>query len=245
MAARGGLQRDRDRDAAESPVYLFNRLREEKLNTNFQKADERHAPAGTSILLAITLGAFAVGLTGCWMAALQLAPVAIGAAGAVGDGVMNMASNSSASKDLHPGEDEVDRHERCDNLAETAPTVIELRRTVEAAAPQWRELQIANDTGEPRWSPASGTDGGGTLRPTANLLAMNFAPPLALPSGANIPTYLGYAPSEPVSNSEQDELSGLTANFGAPIGTFQWNGRVYQYSTAARLPCFPPAVAMK
>ncbi len=199
----------------------------------------------TSILLAITLGALAFGLAGCLTAALQLAPVALSAAGAVGDGVMNMASNSSGSKDLHPGEDEVDRHERCDNLAETAPTVIELRRTDEAAAPQWRELQIANDTGEPRWSPAGGTDGGGTWRPTANLLAMNFAPPLALPSGANIPTYLGYAPSEPVSNSEQDELSGLTANFGAPIGTFQWNGRVYQYSTAAKLPCFPPAVAMK
>lgn len=176
---------------------------------------------------------------------MELAPIGISAAGAVGNGVMNMATNSGASHDLHQGEDEVDRHERCDNLVETAPAVIELRRTDADTAPQWRELQIANNAGVPRWAPASGTDGGGSWRPTANLLAMNFAPPLALPSRLNVPTYLSYAPSEPVSLSEQDELTGLTANFGAPVGTFQWNGRVYQYATAAKLPCFPLAVAMK
>jgi hypothetical protein len=192
----------------------------------------------------ITLGAIALGLAGCWAAALQLAPLGISAAGAVGNGVMNMATNSKASKDLHPGEDEVDRHERCDTLNEIAPVVIELRRSDAAVAPQWRELQIASDSGEPRWAPAGGADGG-AWRPTANLLAMNFAPPLALPSESNRPTYLGYAPSEPVSVSEQDELSGLIANFGASVGTFQWNGRVYQYATTDRLPCFPLAVAMQ
>ena len=179
------------------------------------------------------------------MAALELAPLGLSAAGAVGNGLMNMATNSKASRDLHPGEDEVDRHERCDTLTETAPVIIELRRSDAEVAPQWRELQIANSTGEPRWGPTSGTVGDGAWRPTANLLAMNFAPPLALPAKPNVPTYLGYAPAEPASSSEQDELSGLTANFGAALGTFQWHGRVYQYATAAKLPCFPPAVAMK
>jgi hypothetical protein len=185
------------------------------------------------------------GLAGCAAAALELVPLGISAAGAVGNGVMNMATNSGAAHDLHPGEDEVDRHERCDNLAETAPAVIELRRTDTDTAPQWRELQIANSTGDPRWAPASEQDGEGAWRPTANLLTMNFAPPLELPSRPDVPTYLSYAPSEPVNLSEQDELTGLTANFGAAIGTFQWHGRIYEYVTAAKLPCFPLAVAMK
>lgn len=194
---------------------------------------------------ALILGALGIGLGGCWAAALQLVPVGLSAAGAVSNGAMNLASNSSGSHDLHAGEDEADRHERCDNLEETAPMVIELRRADTGSAPQWRELQIANATGEPRWAAAGGPDGGPQWRASQNLLNMNFAPPLALPAKPNVSTYLGYAPSEPRTSVEQDELTGLTANFGAAIGTFVWNGRTYQYATAARLPCFPLDVALK
>jgi len=215
------------------------------LNANHQIGHAQPVSARPAPLLVITLAALSIGLAGCLAAALELAPMGLSAVGAVSNGAMNMASNSAGSRDLHAGEDEVDRHDRCDNLEETAPTVIELRRTDAAAVPQWRELQIENATGVPRWAPASGPDGGRAWRPTENLLAMNFAPPLPLPTKPNISTYLGYAPSEPVSSSEQDQLTGLTANFGAPVGTFQWNGRVYQYATAAKLPCFPPDVAMK
>jgi hypothetical protein len=182
---------------------------------------------------------------GCAAAALSLVPMGVSAVSAVGDGVMNAATNSTGSKDLHPGEDEVDRRERCDNLTDTAPIVIELRRQDSGAQPQWRELQIVEASGEPRWAPSKAADGEGHWQPSVNLLTMDFAPPLALPSGSDVPTYLSYAPSEPASATEQDELTGLTANFGAPVGTFRWNGRMYQYATAAKLPCFPPSVALK
>jgi hypothetical protein len=205
----------------------------------------RHGRALGALAGALVLGALCVGLGGCWAAALQLLPVGLSAAGAVGNGAMNLATNSSGSHDLHAGEDEVDRHERCDNLEETAPVVIELRRADATSAPQWRELQIANATGQPRWAAAAGPDGGPQWRASQNLLQMNFAPPLALPAQPNISTYLGYAPSEPQTSVEQDELTGLTANFGAPVGTFQWNGRTYQYATTAKLPCFPLDVAIK
>jgi hypothetical protein len=196
-----------------------------------------------SLGLIIRLGILAGSVAGCAAAALpaamQLIPAGAEAIGVVG----GTLANHSSSGDLRPGEDEADRRERCDNLVEFAPTVIELRRTA-AAAPQWRELQIANGS-DRRWVPATASDGAGTWRPTTNLLAMNFAPPLVLPSEVNVSTYLGYAPSEPLNSSEQDALTGLIANFGAPVGTFLWNGRIYQYATAAKLPCFPPAVAMK
>jgi hypothetical protein len=170
--------------------------------------------------------------------------MAFSAVGAVGDATMNAASNSKGTNDLHPGEDEVDRDERCDDLEESTPTVIELRRTNADAVPRWRELQIDNATGNPHWAPAIGVDGA-AWRPAENLRSMNFIPPLTLPSAANTSTYLGYAPSEPQSLAEQSELTGLITNFGAAAGTLQWNGRVYQYSTSKKLPCFPPAVAMQ
>jgi hypothetical protein len=153
-----------------------------------------------------------------------------------------MASNSSASHDLHPGEDEADRNDRCDNLAEDTPGVIELHSAATNAAPEWRELAIRNETGEPRWTVAADSDGSAQWRPARNLNAMHFTPPLGLAKGA---TYLGYAPSEPRDSAEQDKLTGLITNFGASNGTFQWNNRIYQYVLSPKLPCFPPPAAIK
>jgi hypothetical protein len=196
-----------------------------------------------SLGLVLGLGILTGAVAGCGAAALELVPVGAEAVGVMGSTAATLADRSSASE-LHPGEDEADRKERCANLVSVAPTVIELRRTAGAAA-QWRELQIANGSGDRRWMPAVASDGAGTWRPTTNLLAMNFTPPLVFPSELNVSSYLGYAPSEPMNSSEQDELTSLIANFGAPVGTLLWNGRIYQYATAAKLPCFPPALAMK
>ena len=57
---------------------------------------------------------------------------------------------------------------------------------------------------------------------------------------------LAYAPAEPQTSIERDQLVALTADFGAGIGTFKWNGRSYQYTLVNRLPCFPgPVVVAK
>jgi hypothetical protein len=244
MAGRGGFQPDSEPDPAESSVYLVDRFREEELNTSHQIGNKRVAAEPAALALIITLCAFVIGLAGCAMGALAMAPMAINAVGAVGNVTMNAASNSKGTNYLHPDEDEVDRDERCDDLEASTPVVIELRRTDERAAPQWRELQVNDTTGDPHWTPAIATDGA-AWHPAVNLLSMNFTPPLRLPSSANTSTYLGYAPSEPQSDAEQSELTGLIANFGAAVGTFQWNGRAYQYSTSRKLPCFPLAVAMQ
>jgi hypothetical protein len=73
---------------------------------------------------------------------------------------------------------------------------------------------------------------------------MRFAPPLRQGLRDGKPNYLAYAPAEPRTAVERDQLVALTADFGVGSGTFQWNGRAYQYTLVNRLPCFPgPVVA--
>lgn len=182
------------------------------------------------------------------MAALELAPLGMQAASAVGNGVMNLATNSASSRkmDRAPGEDEVDYHERCDDLAQQPPAVIELRLAADGAgAPQWRELRVENTAGDPLWAPAIAPGAASAWRPAENLPTMRFAPPLA-PFKPGASSYLAYAPAEPQTAVEQDQLTGLTIDFGAGTGTFDWQGRLFNYALVGKLPCFPPpAVAMR
>jgi hypothetical protein len=181
------------------------------------------------------------------MAAIQLAPVALNVAEGIGSGVVHVAEsvvigahNSSKKnpEDLHPGEDEVDRRDRCDRLAVQAPGVIELR-TDASGAPEYRELTLFVAFDQSDWRPVieEGTDPDG-WRPALHFLQMNFAPPL----DANLPKqgsdYLAYALAEPKSAEEEDRLTNLTTNFSPSTGTFTWNERAYQYATAGTLPCF-------
>ena len=181
------------------------------------------------------------------MAAIQLAPVALNLAENLGAGIVHVTegvvigAHNSAQKnpeDLHPGEDEVDRRDRCDRLAVEVPGVIELR-TDASGAPEYRELALAVSFEQNDWRPLieEGTDPEG-WRPALHFLQMNFKPPL----DANLPKdgsdYLAYAPAEPKSAEEQDRLTNLTTNFSPTGGTFTWNERAYQYATAGTLPCF-------
>jgi hypothetical protein len=113
-----------------------------------------------SLGLVLSLGILAGAVAGCGAAALELIPVGAEAVGVVGGGAAALANHQSSPTDLHPGEDEVERHERCENLVQISPTVIELRRT-EGVAPQWRELQIAAGGSDRRWVPAIASDGAG------------------------------------------------------------------------------------
>ena len=194
--------------------------------------------------LAILLMALGTICAGCAAAAIELAPLAIQAVEAVGAGVLNAAANHAAASG-DKKEDDVDKRERCDNLQDTSPNVIELRAGEEGQALQWRELSLNDATGDPIWAPAMDMGTASAWRPAENLLKMGFAPPLALPQQPGSSSFLAYAAAQPQTASEQDQLTGLATGFGLETGTFQWNNRPYQYAMVTKLPCFPILQAMK
>jgi len=194
--------------------------------------------------------ALALGTCGCWAAALQLAPLGVQAVEAVGSGVVELAEGaaisahqSSASRSAvdpdHKDEDEVDREERCDELELEVPGVVEIRKNT-SGTPEYRELRLGGSPDEPQWAPVLDKDTSpGGWRAAVNFMQMNFSPPLAgaLPQTGS--GYLAYATTEPQTDVEQDSLVALTVDFGSGMGTFSWNGRIYQYVIASKLPCFP------
>ncbi len=205
----------------------------------------------TRFVLVAGAAAIAIGACGCWTAALQLAPLGIEAVEAVGSGAINLAEaatmsahQSSASPNAtdpnHPEEDEVDREERCDELDLEVPGVVEIRKNASGSA-EYRELRLGGSPDEPQWAALPDKDTGpGGWRPAINFLQMSFTPPLSGEMPQKGSSYLAYAANDPQNEVEQDRLVALTVDFGSGMGTFRWNGRVYQYVVASRLPCFPP-----
>jgi hypothetical protein len=184
------------------------------------------------------------GTMGC-LAPAMIAPLAIQAGEMAGVGAINAAGyaaggNSHLDGMVDPAEEE----ERCDELQLEAPGAIEFKMA-DNSLTAWRELQLGGSTDAPQWQAVAGekSDAAG-WRPLANLHTMRFAPPLqqALRNGKR--NYLAYAPAEPRTSIERDQLVALTADFGAGLGTFQWNGRAYQYTLVNRLPCFPGPVVV-
>ena len=70
--------------------------------------------------------------------------------------------------------------------------------------------------------------------------SLDFQPPIQTTLAPGAPVYLAYAPSDPQTLEERNELSGLGFNFGTELGTFHSDGRVYRYALLKELPCFPP-----
>jgi hypothetical protein len=200
------------------------------------------------VLLRITRVLFgAMLVTGTYGYMLAALPLAISAAEGVGSVVANgalaavaSAHQGSKSKDPdHPGEDEIDREDRCEQLQLDAPSVIELHQST-AGAPEYRELELGGSLGSPQWKPVvdQGTNPGG-WRPAVHFLQMEFNPPLGkLPDAGS--DYLAYRPIQSDSAAQQVEFTPLTDNFGKTEGTFRWNGNLYQFALANKLPCFPP-----
>jgi hypothetical protein len=205
------------------------------------------------ILIAALALAAAIGTSGCWLMALQLAPMALSAAGDVGSG-LTYAAASAAGKvegkqedpehfgedESLPGGDELDSNDSCKLLEAQTPGVIEIRNST-SGAPEYRALKLDDSSGGVRWTPVvdeeTATDG---WRPAVRFLSMSFMPPLTnaiLPSGSS---YVAYAPAQSQTSAEQDQLTALHFDFGAPVGTFNWDGRLYQYAVAHALPCLPP-----
>jgi hypothetical protein len=187
----------------------------------------------------------ALAAAGCWTAALELAPLGIRAAEAVGSGATTLAASSTGSHSGDHGEDEIDRGERCDELQDMTPNVIEFRKADPGGVAQWRELRLDTSASDPRWIPAGDSGAESVWHAAQNLPSMSLSTPIVALLKPGTPSYLAYAAAEPQTISEDDQLAGLTADFGAGVGTFQWNGRLYQYALANKLPCFPAPVATR
>ena len=177
-------------------------------------------------------------ISGCMAPAL--APLALQAGGMAGAGLIKAKSGNDGALDSSESE------ERCDELELRGPDTIEFRLADQDPS-AWRELQLGGPSDSPKWQVlASEQSDAAGWRPVSNLQHMSFTPPLQQVLRAGKPNYLAYAPAEPRTGIERDQLVALTADFGAGMGTFQWNGRTYQYTLVNRLPCFPgPVVAAR
>ncbi|MGH7865051.1 MAG: hypothetical protein ACREQB_08675 [Candidatus Binataceae bacterium] len=196
--------------------------------------------------MLIALAATTAGTSGCWYAAIQYAPVALSAAAQLGAGAVHLTAGlvgathgSFAPEDTRPGENELERADRCRRLLVIAPGVIELRHGADGVA-QYRGLDIASASEETQWKPIVefDTDASG-WRPATNYLKMNFTPPLTQTLATNTMLFLAFAPAESKSMAERDSLAALINNFGGAIGSFNSQGRLYAYSLTQKLPCFP------
>jgi hypothetical protein len=208
------------------------------------RSSHRVRPRLNRIMLALLGAALVTGVCGCWLAAL---PLAINAAEGVGSAVANVAigtvvavhqgSGQSADQD-HPGEDQMDREDRCGQLQFDVPGLIELHKGA-AGAPEYRELQLGGSLAQPQWMPIVDKDTNAAgWRPALHFLQMNFTPPLgALPDAGS--DYLAYRPMQSEASDPGVEFVPLTVNFGKTEGTFRWNGDLYQFALARTLPCFP------
>jgi hypothetical protein len=186
--------------------------------------------------------ALAVVASGCWMAAMQLAPVAIQAVEAVGGGVANLAVGGVAAahqshqdKNMPPPDSEV-----CDELSQEVPMLVELK-TDTTGTTRYRELSLVGSDMDPEWAamPNQDTkDGGWKL--ASNFTRMHFQPSLQSELTANSIAYVAYAAADAHDVTEQDQLNALEIGFGPAMGTFTWNERAFRYAVVHKLPCFPP-----
>ena len=194
---------------------------------------------------ALTCGTLALALVagGCWMAAMQLAPVAIQAVETVGGGVASLAESgaiaahqSHGDKNMPPPDSDV-----CDELSLEIPMLVELR-TDATGITRYRELSLGGADLDPQWEAMPNQDpSNGGWKLATNFTKMHFQPPLQSELTANSVAYVAYAAADARDATEQDQLNALAIGFGSsPEGTFTWNERAFRYALVHKLPCFPP-----
>src|ERR1700733_5350066 len=111
--------------------------------------------------------------SGCWMMALQYAPVALQTSVAAAS---NIAGAAQAPKGNAPG-------------------VIELRKDATGAT-EYREMRVAFTSTDVRWAPVVDRDTSAEgWRPAENFLHMNFTPPLPAELSQSKTVFLAYAPA--------------------------------------------------
>jgi hypothetical protein len=200
-----------------------------------------HFALKRAALGCVTL-ALAVVASGCWMAAMQLAPVAIQAVEAVGGGVANLAvggmaaaHQSNQDKNMPPPDSEV-----CDELSQEVPMLVELK-TDTTGTTRYRELSLVGSDMDPEWAAMPNQDSqSGGWKLASNFTKMHFQPSLQGELTANSIAYVAYAAADAHDVTEQDQLNALEIGFGPAMGTFTWNERAFRYAVVHKLPCFPP-----
>jgi hypothetical protein len=192
--------------------------------------------------------------------AASLAPLAVQGVGMIADMISGTATGTEMmkhQKDKNPDEAEaegdfesddfnspsaskptsVETH--CNSLELVTPSIIEFRAD-QSGGERWRELALTGSADQPQWGvmPSQEAAPGGWL-PATNLGQMSFTPALPTFTKPGDGTYLAYAPAQSETDAERDQLASLVLDFGPSVGTFQYKGRAYDYSTLAKLPCFP------
>ncbi|MGH7934610.1 MAG: hypothetical protein ACREQN_15815, partial [Candidatus Binataceae bacterium] len=127
----------------------------------------------------------------------------------------------------------------CNELLMETPSIIQFRPATTGTL-EWRELTLGGTDDAPLWTVATEQKGGESVwAPATNLAKMNFQPPVQGLMAPEVPNYLAYAPTQVRDSGENGELVALVLDFGPSVGTFSWDGRIYQYSVVHKLPCFP------
>jgi hypothetical protein len=168
----------------------------------------------SQIAVAMLAAAITVSAAGCWLAALQLAPAALELLETAGVGAAKLSQSGDSPK----------------------LGMIELRKNA-SGAPEYRDMGVDRTAGNLKWIPITDatTDPQG-WRPAVNFTNMEFRPPLgpAIPNHGD--RYLAYAPQDPQTQAEQQGVQAFGDCFGEPVGTFKWNGRLYDYWLPDELP---------
>lgn len=173
-------------------------------------------------------------LSGCLAAAF--APAGLQALGTLGIS----AGNSISGKDHDLDKlDEDPQSDECQQLLLAVPYIAEVRIESNRATALRRWTSAAVE-GKQRWTVVydANTDGEGWQRQSV-IGRANFNPPLETALASDGSRYMISAPADPASGFEANQLMSLTMVFGPRVGTYEWNGRRYEYAVAKKLPCLP------
>jgi hypothetical protein len=166
--------------------------------------------------IAIAAVVLAICVSGCWVAALQLAPVALEAAEDTSIAVLSLVETEKI-----PSAGAIELRKGADGTTEYR----DLRIDVSFDEPQWVAVVDENNADADGW------------RPALNLPRMSFDPPMEGIPPESGTSYLTYLAAESDSPSAQGRYLAFTKCFGAPVGRFTYEGRDYSYSLPRTLSC--------
>ncbi|HVB82243.1 MAG TPA: hypothetical protein VNE82_20105 [Candidatus Binataceae bacterium] len=175
------------------------------------------------------LGLLALSMTsGCFMAAMSLAPMVLRA---VGSGISSSAR--AAKKDQLAQDPEV-----CNMGERPLPRLIEIR-TDKLGTTMYRPLNLAGAATDPQAQrqTVGQIDGLGAWRDMGDLARMHFQPPLQSHLTPGSVIFLAYAPTQAHDAAERSQLDALNQDFGPISGIFDWDNRAFLYSAVRQLPC--------
>ena len=148
------------------------------------------------------------------------------------------AVENSQSKQPAYDRDE-DKTQKCEQLVRNPPGIEEIRRTPELGI-ESREIRVERTADSYRWvvyrSRGSAPDG---WRTQSALDKLHFNPALQFLLPDKKPQYLAYAPMVAETPQDSQQMLSIADTFGKKAGTFEWNGKHYNYSVSKSLPCFP------